>query len=132
MPAMRLSLILFMLVTGGVFLSTGMSWAQNAAEGRKLYQSNCVSCHGENGKGDGIAAQSLPAKPADHTNGSVMNPLTDQWLFEVISKGGGAVGKSSFMPAWGGALDEKQVRDIIAYIRTLAVPPYRPVTTPGK
>ena len=71
------------------------------------------------------AAKSLPAKPADHTNGAVMNQLNDKFLMEVIAKGGGAVGKSNFMPAWGGALNEKQIRDLVVFIRTLAVPPYK-------
>jgi mono/diheme cytochrome c family protein len=114
---------------GSLFLaamSTGSTvWAQNQAEGKKLYTSYCSSCHGDQGKGDGIAAGSLPIKPKDHTDGVTMNPLTDQNLADTISKGGPAVGKSSFMPAWGGSLNEKQVRDIIAYIRTLAVPPYK-------
>ncbi|MGH7871776.1 MAG: c-type cytochrome [Candidatus Binatia bacterium] len=129
---MKISAACLTLVAVGIFPAWEMSWAQNTAEGRKLYQSNCASCHSENGKGDGIAAQSLPAKPADHTDGAVMNPLPDKWLVDIISKGGAAVGKSSFMPAWGGALDEKQIRDIIGYIRTLAVPPYKPVAAPRK
>jgi mono/diheme cytochrome c family protein len=106
-------------------MNSAASWAQNTADGRKLYASYCVTCHGEKGKGDGMAARSLPSKPADHTNGAVMNPLPDKVLVEVISKGGAAVGKSSFMPAWGQSLDEKQIRDIVAYIRTLAVPAYK-------
>jgi mono/diheme cytochrome c family protein len=129
---MKISAGCLMLVAIGVFSPQGTSWAQNASEGRKLYQGNCASCHGENGKGDGVAAQSLPAKPADHTNGAIMNSLTDQWLADIISKGGGAVGKSSFMPAWSGALDEKQIRDIVSYIRTIAVPPYKPAAAPSK
>jgi mono/diheme cytochrome c family protein len=100
--------------------------AQNQAEGQKLYTTYCVSCHGEKGKGDGVAAGSLPVKPKDHTNGAVMNQMTDQSLADVISKGGTATGKSSFMPAWGASVNEKQVRDIVAYIRSLAVPPYKP------
>jgi mono/diheme cytochrome c family protein len=100
-------------------------WAQNPAEGRKLYASYCVSCHGEKGKGDGAAAKSLPAKPADHTNGTVMNQHDDKYLTEIIAKGGSSVGKSSFMPPWGSALDEKQIRDLVAFIRTLAAPPYK-------
>ena len=99
---------------------------QDQAEGKKLYTTYCASCHGDNGKGDGVAAGSLPVKPQDHTNGAAMNKLTDQSLAEMISKGGGAVGKSTFMPAWGASLNDKQVRDIVAYIRTLAVPPYKP------
>ena len=57
-----------------------------------------------------MAAKSLPAKPADHTNGAIMNQMNDKFLLDIITKGGSAVGKSSFMPAWGGALDEKQIR----------------------
>jgi mono/diheme cytochrome c family protein len=113
-----------MLVVMGVLIREAS--AQNTAEGKKLYTTYCSSCHGETGKGDGIAAGSLPVKPADHTSGTVMNQLNDKFLLDIISKGGVAVGKSSFMPSWGGALNEKQVRDIVAYIRTLAVPPYKP------
>lgn len=101
-------------------------WAQNQAEGKKLYTTYCSSCHGESGKGDGAAGAALPVKPADHTNGTVMNQLSDSFLVEIISKGGGAAGKSTFMPAWGGALNDKQIRDIVAYIRSIAVPPYSP------
>jgi mono/diheme cytochrome c family protein len=113
------------VMIGALLLSGIEGWAQNPAEGRKLYTSYCASCHGEKGKGDGAAAKSLPAKPADHTNGTVMNQHNDKYLTEIIAKGGSAVGKSSFMPPWGSALDEKQIRDLVAFIRTLAVPPYK-------
>ena len=106
--------------------------AQNQAEGKKLYTTYCVSCHGDRGKGDGAAANALPTKPADHTNGEVMNKLSDKFLIDVITKGGSAVGKSTFMPSWGAALNEKQIRDIVAYIRTIAVPPYQGEIPPNK
>ena len=108
------------LVLGGF----DQTWAQNPSEGKKLYLTYCSSCHGETGKGDGPAAQSLPVKPANHTAGAVMNQLTDKFLMEIISKGGGAVGKSPMMPAWGGALKEGQLQDIVAYLRSIATPPY--------
>jgi len=31
------------------------------------------------------------------------------------------------MPAWGGALNDKQIRDIVSYIRSIAVPPKQAV-----
>jgi mono/diheme cytochrome c family protein len=105
---------------------TDPTWAQNQAEGKKLYLTYCSSCHGDNGKGDGPAAQSLPVKPANHTAGAVMNQLTDKFLMEIISKGGSAVGKSPMMPGWGGQFKENQLRDIVAYVRSIADPPYKP------
>jgi mono/diheme cytochrome c family protein len=105
------------------------TWAQNSSEGKKLYLTYCSSCHGETGKGDGPAAQSLPVKPANHTAGATMNQFTDKFLMEIISKGGGAVGKSPMMPAWGGALKEGQLQDLVAYVRSIANPPYK---APGK
>jgi mono/diheme cytochrome c family protein len=100
--------------------------AQDKAEGKKHYIIYCSGCHGESGKGDGQAAVSLPVKPANHTDGAAMNQLPDKFLFEIISKGGQGVGKSPFMPAWGNQLREKQIRDVIAYVRSLASPPYNP------
>jgi len=120
------------VVIGGALLSGVRSWAQDPAEGRKLYATYCATCHGDKGKGDGAAAKSLPAKPADHTNGAVMNQLNDKFLTELITKGGGAVGKSSFMPAWSGALNEKQIRDLVVFIRSLAVPPFKGETSATK
>lgn len=119
-------LFILMICLFPVSLLPSSVQAQNQVEGKKLYNSYCATCHGDKGKGDGVAAGSLPAKPKDHTNGAVMNQLTDQFLVDVISKGGSAVGKSAFMPAWGASLNEKQVRDVVAYIRTLAVPAHKP------
>jgi mono/diheme cytochrome c family protein len=118
----------FWIFTFSVLLLVGTNptWAQNQSEGKKLYLTYCASCHGDNGKGDGPAAQSLPVKPANHTAGSVMNQFTDKFLMEIISKGGSAVGKSPMMPAWGGQFKENQLRDIVAYVRSIADPPYKP------
>lgn len=117
------SLTLALLVVGTV---AGNSYGQNQAEGKKLYTNFCSACHGDTGKGDGPSGRALPARAADHTNGAVMNQFNDKFLVDVITKGGSAVGKSSFMPAWGSSFNDKQIRDMIAYIRGLAVPPYKP------
>ena len=101
----------------------GLGQAQSAAEGQKLYMTYCSSCHGDKGQGDGAAGKALPVKPVDHTDGKLMNSFSDEFLMSIISKGGAAVGKSSFMPAWGGVLKENQLQDLLAYLRSIANPP---------
>jgi mono/diheme cytochrome c family protein len=112
-----------------VLAQINLTWAQDQSEGKKLYLTYCSSCHGDNGKGDGPASRSLPVKPANHTDGAIMNKFSDKFLFDIIAKGGATVGKSAMMPGWGGQLQEKQLRDIVAYVRSIADPPYK---GPGK
>src|SRR5258705_6574158 len=78
-------------------------------QGKLLYRENCAPCHGESGKGDGVGAGSIPVRPADHTNGALMNTRTDAFLHDIIVKGGSAMGLSSFMPAWQASFNEKEV-----------------------
>lgn len=65
-----------------------------------------------------MAVRSLAVGPEDPTYGAVINQLSDKFSFDVISKGGNAAGKSGFVPAWGSSFNEKQIRDIVADLRT--------------
>jgi mono/diheme cytochrome c family protein len=114
-----LGLTFITLILGG----PGLGRAKSPAEGQKLYMTYCSSCHGDKGRGDGAAGKALPVKPADHTDGKLMNSFSDEFLINIISKGGAAVGKSSFMPAWGGVLKDDQLQDLLAYLRSIASPP---------
>jgi len=98
----------------------------DATAGNADYQTYCASCHGQTGGGDGPVAQALSPKPARHNDGNYMNSLTDDYLFKVIKLGGASVGKSQMMAPWGASLSDQQIRNVIAYIRTLADPPYQP------
>ena len=97
-----------------------------APAGASLYALYCASCHGARGDGDGPVAQALDPQPARHSDGNTMNGLSDDYLFRVIAEGGAAVGKSPLMAPWGGTLDDAQIRALVAFIRTLASPPYQP------
>ena len=79
---------------------------------KKTVETNCVTCHGASGKGDGVAAAALPPpKPADWTSAKVQSE-SDGELFWKISNGRGA------MPPWK-HLPEKDRWEVINYIRTL-------------
>jgi mono/diheme cytochrome c family protein len=53
-----------------------------------------------------------------------MNALSNEHLFKVIKEGGQAVGKSPLMAPWGGTLTDAQIWDVVAFVRSLAKPPY--------
>jgi mono/diheme cytochrome c family protein len=94
--------------------------------GKAKYDANCVSCHGTTGKGDGPAAVALNPKPQDHTNGKIMNALSDKYLFDIIKDGGVSVKKSPIMQAFAKKLKDQEIWDMVTYIRSLANPPYKP------
>lgn len=88
----------------------------DADAGAKLYQRYCRGCHGEDGRG---GAHTFMPHIGTLTKKDYIEFLPDTYLFTVIAEGGVAVGKSSYMPAWGGTLSEDEIKDIIAHIRTL-------------
>ena len=49
-----------------------------------------------------------------------MAGLKDQYLFDLIQKGGAAMGKSPLIPPFGSKMKEGEIRDVIAYVKTLA------------
>lgn len=99
-------------------LSTNAFAGGDAAKGKASYSTFCVSCHGPGGAGDGVAAAALDPKPRNLTDASYVSGLSDDHLFNVIKNGGPAAGKSPMMPAWGGALADSDIHNVIAFIRS--------------
>jgi cytochrome c oxidase cbb3-type subunit 3 len=111
---------IFLMVLCALVLDTAFfAHAADVEQGKKVYGQFCASCHGQSGKGDGPAAAALNPKPRDHTDKETMSKLSDDELLKVIKNGGASVGKSPLMPAWGASLKDDQIKDVIAYVRTL-------------
>jgi hypothetical protein len=55
-----------------------------------------------------------------------MNPLPDEFLVNVIRHGGPAEGLAPTMPSFDRFLNDAQLTDVVAYVRSLAQPPWRP------
>jgi mono/diheme cytochrome c family protein len=68
---------------------------------------------------DGRAAAALNPKPRDLTDETYTTTLKDQYVFDLIQKGGAALGKSPLMPPLGSQLKDGDIRDVIAYVRSL-------------
>lgn len=94
--------------------------------GQALYAMHCAVCHGESGKGDGPSAAGFASKPSNLTDGRRFNQLPDAFFVNIVLHGGPAEGLSPGMPPFQGNLNEGQIRQITAYVRTLADPPFKP------
>ena len=91
--------------------------------GQKVYQHYCKTCHGESGKGDGFNSSNLARSPRDFTDAGFWDITSDERAYYAVTQGGTSVGKSVLMPAWGHTLTDKQVRDVIIFVRAFAAPP---------
>lgn len=83
------------------------------AQGKKLYERECLSCHGKTGRGDGSAAKDLEVPPGDLTNATRMKAQTDGELFWKITEG------RKPMPTFKKALSEEERWQLVHYLRTL-------------
>lgn len=92
--------------------------ADSVVRGQEIYETNCASCHGTLGWGDGPAATGLDPAPA--TLAHTVWMLPDTYLFYRISEGGDFPLFNSAMPAWKAILDDAEIWDVINYLRTLA------------
>jgi mono/diheme cytochrome c family protein len=90
-----------------------------AARGATVFEKYCTLCHGKTGHGDGRAARLQEARPADLT----LSRRSDAYKLQIIRSGGAALQRSASMPAWSDALSEAEMRDVVAYLRTLVKSP---------
>lgn len=94
--------------------------------GAALYATNCASCHGDGGMGDGPVGSALDPAPAPVAHSSQM--MADDYLFWRISEGGTPFNTS--MPPWK-VLDEQARWDMVNYMRALGAGTVKPVSGMG-
>lgn len=84
--------------------------------GAVIYASNCASCHGDTGRGNGPAGVGLQPPPADLTAHLANGKHSDGEVFRWIRDGIGNTG----MPAFGATLSENDRWQLISYLRSLS------------
>jgi mono/diheme cytochrome c family protein len=83
--------------------------------GATVFATNCATCHGESGAGDGPAAVGLDPKPADLSEDHVQGN-TDGALFYIITNGR----EDTAMPAWEAIVSEEDRWNVVNFVRTFA------------
>jgi cbb3-type cytochrome c oxidase subunit III len=97
--------------------------AAQASRGKTVYDAHCVECHGTSGKGDGPSAALLTPRPLDFTSAKYKirttetgSLPTDDDLFRSVANGL----NGSAMLGWKGVLSDADIREVVAYIKSLA------------
>jgi len=122
----RTRIALAALGIGSLVLATAFAAQAGDLENGKLaYTTNCLACHGELGDGRGPAGVVLQPPPRDFSSGAFLFDAdgdgvtgTDADLLAVVKNGAMTYGGSPVMTPWA-HLPEKDLRDVVAYIRTL-------------
>jgi mono/diheme cytochrome c family protein len=87
----------------------GAAAGMQSAEGKQLYLQNCASCHGVDGRGDGLAGLALPRAAADFH----LRRPTAEYARQVIADGV----PGTAMPGWKAKLSEQQRALLAEYVR---------------
>jgi mono/diheme cytochrome c family protein len=85
----------------------------SAAAGGDVFRTNCETCHGPQGHGDGPAGQSLEPHPRNLAE--LQAKAGDDYLFWRIREGK----PGTSMVAWKGILTDEQIWQTVSFIRTL-------------
>ena len=94
------------------------------ALGKRVYEKQCIACHGADGRGEGEAAYLLYPKPRDFVAGKYVLVSTwdrvpiDEDLFRTVSRGM----PGSAMPSWG-HLSEEERWGLVHYVKSFAEKP---------
>lgn len=77
-------------------------------DGKAIYEQNCQTCHQADGTG-AVNGQSIAGNYAERLG------KTDEELFNSIKNG--FTGQIGSMPAWGGTLNDDQIKAVLGYVR---------------
>ncbi len=106
------------------WLYTGSLTQERAENARRLYRQDCLACHGENGRGDGVMVRGLEVlenhasmgservRPPDFGDPGVLYGASPAVLEGKIIRGGMGTG----MPYFGSIYTREQIQDLTRYL----------------
>lgn len=95
----------------------------SADEIRGIYVSNCARCHGLAGDGQGPDAPAFKLAMPDFSDPDYARRTSPQSVGDIIRRGGYAVGKSPYMPAWEALMSEQEIDLMVGYLLEMSAQP---------
>ena len=83
--------------------------------GQRVFYQYCVWCHADSSPAGPSNRANLNPMPDLMNDGAKLNGLSDEYIRNIITLGGAAMGKSPMMPAWGKTLSQEEIRAVIAF-----------------
>lgn len=121
----------FLLLSMSPLLAAGLALAGEPAKvkapkqtpemltaGKKVYETNCLTCHGEKGDGNGEVGKVLNPKPRDFTKEPMKQGGKPEEVFKSITEGV----KDTTMVAWA-QLSEEDRWAVTYYVLTMVPKP---------
>src|SRR5215471_3550668 len=106
-----------------------LGYAQS--QGKHIFYTYCVWCHADATPAGPSNRSNLTPTPPLMNDGEKLNGESDEYLQNIITLGGSALGKSEMMPPYGKTLSAEEIKDVIAFTRAIAQPPYQKPGRPG-
>lgn len=88
---------------------------------KELYQTHCAMCHGDKGEGNGILIAESNIKMANFTSVEWKAITENDYIIDIINKGGAALEKNSVMPGWENVLSEEEILEMSEYLRSMSI-----------
>ena len=96
-------------------LSLALGTSALAAEIKEVWEKNCASCHGKDGKGETKAGKKAEAK--DLTDAKYQESFTDEKMLQQIKDGMKDKNGKEKMKPFGDKLSPEEIKGLIAYVR---------------
>ena len=100
----------FKLALLGSMAALMVTTASSQTSGADIYKAKCQMCHAADGSGNTPAGKAMKAHPFDSPD---VIKMSDSELIAVVKNG------KERMPAFGEKLTDAQIKNVVAYIRTL-------------
>lgn len=101
------------------------------AQGKRVFYLYCVWCHADASPAGPSNRSNVTPTPPLMNDGDKLNGESDEFMQNIITLGGSALGKSAMMPPYGKTLSAEEIKAVIAFTRAIAQPAYQKPGRPG-